>query len=60
MAFENSEVSSVERLVAVAVTRFSPVGSTVVKEKEKLPLRLDFLVIWPRKALPSPKLDGSS
>src|SRR3990170_3978543 len=58
-ARENSEVSPVEFLVAVAVTT-SPAESAAVKVKEALPLRLVLTGFSPRNVLPSPKPDGSA
>jgi len=54
-ALENSEVSPVLRLVAVAVTT-CPLGTffLVLKVKVASPLVLVVTFFWPRNVLPSP------
>ncbi len=61
MAWENSEVSPVALLVAVAVMN-CPTGTFWVgaKVKEALPIASVCTCVSPRKVLPSPKPEGSA
>ena len=57
LAFENSEVSPVFLLVAVAATTVCPSKETPwvgEKLKEALPCLLVLTCVWPRNVLPSP------
>ena len=61
MAWENSEVSPVVSLVAVAVMN-CPTGTfwAGAKVKEALPIASVSTCVSPRKLLPSPKPEGSA
>jgi hypothetical protein len=60
LASENSEVSPVRFLVAVAVTNSPSETAWVEKPKEALPFLLVVTLVSPRKVLPSPKPDESA